>query len=60
MGAPVKSYHQQRQDKCLHHLEKLDPTKNEGFRWRCVKPDCGKYMYRKNGTVQRATKDTEE
>lgn len=51
MGAPARSYHQQRQDKCLHQLKQLDPDKNDGFRYRCIKPDCGKWLYRKNGVV---------
>lgn len=49
MGAPAKSYHAQRQDKCLHLLEKIDPAKNEGFRYRCIKPDCGRFLKRKIG-----------
>lgn len=46
---PVKSESEHRQDECIHRLEPVNPEKEHGFRWHCVK--CGKWLYRKNGTV---------
>ena len=50
MSLSVKSEGEYRQDKCLHLLEAVDPAKEHGFRWHCVK--CGRWMYRKNGVVR--------
>lgn len=46
---PVISEGEQRQFKCLHRIEQVDPNKEHGFRWHCLK--CGKWMLRKNGVV---------
>lgn len=45
----VKTETEHRQDRCLHRLERLDPAKENGFRYRCVL--CGRHMLRKNGVV---------
>lgn len=50
MGVGVKSEGEYRQDRCLHVLEQLDPKKEDGFKYRCIK--CDKYMKRKNGVVK--------
>ena len=49
MGVAVISEHEHRQFECPHVLEKLDPAKEHGFRYRCLK--CGKFMLRKNGVM---------
>lgn len=51
MGAPAKNYHSQRQDKCLHLLERMDPIKNDGFRYYCIRPDCGKFLKTMSGVL---------
>lgn len=48
---PVKCEAEHRQDRCLHLLKKLDPKLAHGFRWKCLRPKCGRYLYRKNGVV---------
>jgi hypothetical protein len=45
------SLHEQRQFKCQHVLEELDPAKENGFRYHCQK--CGKYMLKLNGVLKR-------
>lgn len=53
MGQGVKSIREYRQDKCLHRVEKIDPVKNNGFRYLCKV--CGRPMVRLNGTLWRVT-----
>lgn len=43
----VKCEAELQQERCLHLLQRLDPIKEHGFRWHCVK--CGGHYYRKNG-----------
>lgn len=49
MGVAVISEAERRAFQCLHVLIPLDPLKEDGFRWKCLK--CGKFLYRKNGIV---------
>lgn len=49
MSQGVKSIHEYTQDKCEHRVEQLDPAKEAGYRYRCVK--CGKHMIKLNGIV---------
>lgn len=48
---PVISEGEHRQFRCLHTLEQLDPAKEHGFKYRCLK--CDKYMKRLNGIIVR-------
>ena len=49
MGAAVKSEYEYRMEQCMHLLVRVDPAKEHGFRWHCIRPNCGKWLYNKSG-----------